>query len=130
MWAKTALLIFIVWVIQGLLSYSQIKNFKLKLAEFKNYHRFGIGQVKGRFSRGVIVILGVDGNDIIVNAEIMSGITVFARFKPFDILKNQNINHINAITKSMNKCTRNAAIEAINSLKHTKILEKEVVESV
>jgi len=80
----------------------------------------GVGTVKGRFSRGVIVILGVNDENIITNAQIMTGITVFARFMPFKALQNQNLKDIDVITKSMNKRTKTAVLKAIDSLDPSK----------
>jgi glucitol operon activator protein len=116
MWMKVLLIIGAAWVCQGILVYFQIKNFQKKLAELKEHGRLGIGTVKGRFGSGVIVILGVNDEDIITNAQIMTGITVFARFVSFEAPQNQNIKDVDIITKSMNKKTKTAVLKAIDSL--------------
>jgi len=120
MWIKILWIIGAAWVCQGVLVYFRIKNFQKKIAELKRHGRLGVGTVKGRFSRGVIVILGVNDENIITNAQIMTGITVFARFMPFKALQNQNLKDIDVITKSMNKRTKTAVLKAIDSLDPSK----------
>lgn len=114
----------VAWVLQGVLTYFQIKNFQNKLNELKKHGRFGVGTLKGRFGRGVIVILNVNEEDVITDAQIMTGITVFARFTPFKILKNKNLKDIDFITKNMNKNTKSAILKALDSLESSKSIRR------
>jgi len=82
------------WILQGVLVYFQIKNFQNKIKELRKKGKVGVGIVKGHFGRGVIVILSIDNENIISDAQIMSGTTVFARFVTFNALINQNIKAI------------------------------------
>lgn len=79
--AKALGFIFIMWMIQGILSYFQIKHFRRRTAELKKKGRILIGQQKGKFSAGSIVILVIDNNNNIIDAEEMRGFTVFNKFK-------------------------------------------------
>ncbi|HHX24649.1 MAG: transcriptional regulator GutM [Tepidanaerobacteraceae bacterium] len=124
MWIKIISILAVAWILQGVLTYFQIKNFQAKLAEFRKYSRLGVGTVKGRFSKGTIVILGVDDKDTIVDAQIMSGITVFARLRPFCKLKSKKIREISKITKGMNINTIRAINRAIDSLESSTKKEK------
>lgn len=124
MWIKIISIFAVAWILQGVLTYFQIQSFQAKLAEFRKYNRLGVGTVKGRFSKGIIVILGVDDKDIITDAQIMSGITVFARFRPFYELKCKKINEINETVKGMNRNTIKAINKAKDSLESSAKKEK------
>lgn len=113
---KVLWMVAVAWILQGILVYFQIKNFQNKLKELRKNGRTGVGIVKGRFGRGVIVILSIDNENIISDAQIMSGTTVFARFVPFNALINQNIKCVEAIAKEMKKNTKAAILKAIASL--------------
>ncbi|NLZ53174.1 MAG: transcriptional regulator [Thermoanaerobacteraceae bacterium] len=116
MWIKVLWLAALAWILQGVLVYFQIKNFQNKIRELRKKGKVGVGIVKGRFGRGVIVILSIDNENIISDAQIMSGTTVFARFVPFNALINQNIKCVEAIAKDMKKNTKAAISKAIASL--------------
>lgn len=126
---EIAVIIFTLWIVQGILSYFQIKNFNGKLAKFRNYHKYGIGQVKGRIGKGAIVILGTDSHNNIVDAEMMSGISVFARFRSLDILKGKNIQEIDSILGGIDKPVKTAILKAIESMQQVKKSEKEAESS-
>jgi len=116
MWIKVLGLAGVAWILQGILTYFQIKNFQNKLTELRKNGRVGVGIVKGRFGRGVIVMLSVNNENIITDAQIMSGATVFARFVPFNILINQNIKHVESIAKDMKEHIKSAILKAVASL--------------
>jgi len=126
---EIAIIIFALWIVQGILSYFQIKNFNGKLAKFKNYHKYGIGQVKGWLGKGAIAILGIDSCNNIVDAEIMSGISVFARFRSLDLLKGKNIQEIDSILNGIGKPVKTAILKATESVQQVKRPEKEVESS-
>lgn len=73
--------IFIMWMIQGILSYFQIRHFRKRMADLKRKGRILIGRQKGRFVAGSIVILVIDNDKTVIDAEEMSGFTVFNKFK-------------------------------------------------
>jgi len=104
------------WILQGVLVYFQIKNFQGKLKELRKKGNIGVGIEKGRLGKGVIVILCVNDENIITDAQIMSGTTVFARFVPFKALINQNIKCVEAVVKDMKKQTKSAILKAVASL--------------
>lgn len=126
---EIAIIVFALWIVQGILSYFQIKNFNGKLAKFKNYHKYGIGQVKGWLGKGAIAILGIDSYNNIVDAEIMSGISVFARFKPLDVLKGHRLQEIDSLIEKMDRPVKTAILKAAESAQQVKKSEKEVESS-
>lgn len=116
MWIKVLWLAGVAWILQGILTYFQIKNFQNKLTELRKKGRVGLGIVKGRFGRGVIVMLSVNNENIITDAQIMSGATVFARFVPFNLLINHNIKYVESIAKDMKEHIKSAILKAVASL--------------
>lgn len=126
---EIAIIVFALWIVQGILSYFQIKNFNGKLAKFKNYHKYGIGQVKGWLGKGAIAILVIDSYNNIVDAEIMSGISVFARFKPLDVLKGHRLQEIDSLIEKMDRPVKTAILKAAESAQQVKKSEKEVESS-
>ena len=91
---KVIIFIFSMWILQGILSYFQIRNFKKVVGTMKKEGKLLIGQQKGRISQGIIVILAVDKDNKVVNAQEMRGITVFDRFKLKEEFINKSIDEI------------------------------------
>ena len=69
-----------VWILQTALGFWQFKKFS------NAEGRVAIGRARGQFSAGVIVLLVIDNYCRIIRGEIMEGRTVFADFKPFNVL--------------------------------------------
>jgi len=78
---KVLCFIFMMWMLQGVLSYFQINHFRRRMAELKKKGRILIGQQKGRFTAGSIIILVIDNKKNVIDAEEMRGFTVFNKFK-------------------------------------------------
>ncbi|MDI3481606.1 MAG: glucitol operon activator protein [Tepidanaerobacteraceae bacterium] len=87
MWVKLLLIAGFMWVLQGVMTYFQIKNFQIELKKMKKKGITGVGSVKNVFGSGAIVILSVDENGRIIEARKMMGVSVFARFTPLPELK-------------------------------------------
>jgi glucitol operon activator protein len=117
MWTKILAIIGFMWVLQGVLTYFQIKNFQRKLKEMKKYGRVGVGTVKGKLGAGAIVILAADKRGKIVDAQKMSGISVFARFGPLKGLQDLYYWEISHIIDNYDKITQNSLLIAADSLK-------------
>jgi glucitol operon activator protein len=116
MWIKLLWIIGLMWILQGVLTYFQIKNFQIKLKDMKEKGRVGLGTAKGRLGAGAIVILSVDETGRIVEARKMTGISVFARFKPFPELKDLYYWEATKGVDSSNKSLLKAVTRAVESL--------------
>lgn len=81
---KAIVLIFGLWMFQGILTYWQIKHYRKTLTQLKTKGRVFIGQEKGKLGAGSIVLLVADDNDTIIDIQEMKGITVFDKFKKID----------------------------------------------
>lgn len=76
----------VVWILQTALGFWQFKKFSNHLKQMRAEGRVAIGRARGQFSAGVIVLLVIDNYCRIIRGEIMEGRTVFADFKPFNVL--------------------------------------------
>ncbi|WP_422445185.1 transcriptional regulator GutM [Thermoanaerobacterium sp. DL9XJH110] len=117
MWIKILVIMGFMWVLQGVLTYFQIKNFQRKLKEMKKHGRVGVGTVKGRLGAGAIVILAADRRGRIVDAQRMSGISVFARFRPLKGIKDLYYWEISHTAGDYDRVTQNSLLIAADSLK-------------
>lgn len=94
---KIFLVAFFFMVIQAGLTYYQSKKIQRKMVEVRKLGDFGIGQTRGRIRPGNILVLAVDDADRIVEIQLMRGMTFFAKFKTFSLLKGKTIGEIEQI---------------------------------
>jgi glucitol operon activator protein len=78
---KLVIFLFALWILQGVMTYWQIKNYRKTLTQLKNKGKVYVGHEKGKFKAGSIVLIAVDDKDIIIDMKEMKGFTVFDRFK-------------------------------------------------
>ncbi|MDF7666501.1 transcriptional regulator GutM [Orbaceae bacterium ESL0727] len=77
----------IVWLLQILFSWLQIRRFNRAFLSMKKGHYIGIGRNHGkRFTPRVLIALSVDADKIVIDSLLMKGITVFALPKPIPAL--------------------------------------------
>lgn len=83
MWGTFILIFAFVWGLQFLMTQLQVKHYRANIKSFTNRQSgfLGTGYFKKRFGTGALVLLVCDERLQIVEAKIMKGITVFARFK-------------------------------------------------
>ncbi|MCR2045401.1 transcriptional regulator GutM [Anaerosalibacter massiliensis] len=113
--SKAMIFIFAMWILQGLFAYIQVRHFNNVIKDMKKEGKILVGQEKGKFSVGSIVILVLDNNDRVVAAKEMKGITVFNRFKNKNEFINKSIVELKEdISNIKNKATRKALKTAIN----------------
>lgn len=116
MWVKLLLIAGFMWILQGVLTYFQIKNFQIKLKKMKEKGIVGIGTVKNRFGSGAIVILSVDETGRIIEAQKMSGVSVFARFTPLPELNDLYYWEATGAIDGSNKILLKAVTMAVDSI--------------
>lgn len=80
-----------IWVLQTALTLWQFRRFNRRLKELRQSGAVAIGKAKGRFLAGAIVLLCIDADCCIVKGEIMEGVTVFAKCRPFSALNGLNL---------------------------------------
>ena len=74
------------FVMQSLGGVFQIRNFKKAVHRVHKLGNVGIGQKRGRFFNGYLVILACDNDRKITGCEVMDGKTILAKCHPIDTL--------------------------------------------
>lgn len=112
--SKIMMFIFGMWILQGLLAYVQMKHFDNVVKEMKKEGKVLLGQEKGKWGVGSILILVLDEKNKVVAAKEMKGITVFNRFKNKDEFINKSIEELKEnISNIRSKATGKALKAAI-----------------
>jgi len=84
---KLLFIALLLYILQGILTYFQIKNYRSTVSALRIKGILGIGTKKKKLGVGSIVILVSDESGKILEGQLMRGISVWARFKQ---LKNIN----------------------------------------
>lgn len=85
------------WVLQILLTYRQNQYFSKTIRDLTHQYDsgyLGVGVVKKRLGIGSIVILVADLTGKVVHAQELTGVTVFARFRPLSEVIGQTLEQI------------------------------------
>jgi glucitol operon activator protein len=78
---KLLIIAFLFYVLQMVLTYFQIKNFRSNITEMRKKGIVGIGAKKRKLSAGNIVILASNEFGEILEGRMMQGFSILARFK-------------------------------------------------
>ncbi len=98
---KAVLIILGLWILQGILSYIQINHYRKRFSCLRKKGRVLVGQQKGKLRGGSIVMLVINDDDKIIDAEEMKGFTVFNKFKKKNEIIGKSINNMELILRSM-----------------------------
>ncbi len=116
----------LVLFVQGIFTYFQIKDFKKNADELRKLGRISVGNKKGTMSAGAIVLFAADANGVVIGGRSMEGISVFAKFAPYDVYNGSKlINVIADIEKKLEnaqgkeRARLTAALESAKSLHAT-----------
>lgn len=121
-------IMFLLFTIQSFGGYFQILDYKKSIERCKLKGNLGIGQKKGKFFSGYIVIITCDDNGYISYGEILNGITFTSRFKPFNNLLNKPLigNNIYELLKDFNSMNDKEQKKYIGYINCLKILENKL----
>lgn len=113
-----AVAIMAAWVLQTSLGTFQIRNFNKHYTAFKRNGKVSIGRSKGIFRTGVVLLMSVGHGRRVNAAKKMQGVTIFARFKDYDLLEGQDLLHVEpSVYNQMDRFTRKALDEAVEVYK-------------
>ncbi|MCI8581928.1 MAG: transcriptional regulator [Dorea sp.] len=84
--SKVLFVVFAAFLLQALGGYYQIKNYRKTVREIHRLGNVGIGQKKGKFFNGNIVMIAADGEGVIKGVMILDGISFLAKFHPVEKL--------------------------------------------
>nr|WP_242517732.1 transcriptional regulator GutM [Halobacillus sp. GSS1] len=109
-------LVAIMFILQSLLGFGQLKNFNENYNEMRSQSKVSIGRSKGLVRTGVVLLMRIDKNQTIIETRKMQGTTVFARFKNFNMIDGKQLLKIDEETLSkVDRFTR----KAIKDAQHT-----------
>lgn len=110
-WSFFILLFITAWITQIFFTYRQNKHYGQTVREMSSRYDsgyLGVGVVKKRLGIGSVVILVADVKGEVVNAEELTGVTVFSRFKKTSELVGRTIEQLFSL---QDKDTRTQAIK-------------------
>lgn len=110
-------LITIAYVCQILLGLKQIKHFNQIYACLRKQGKVAIGRRPGKVKSGTIAMFAINASGDILDAKLMQGVTVLAKFKDKETYIGENINHLTETHEKVqkeNKLTQQAIIDARN----------------
>ncbi len=83
MWGVFITIFIVLWLLQFLMTKKQLKHYHQTVKEMSNQSSgyLGIGVDKKRFGIGTVLIMVTDVKGTVIDCRIMSGVTVFAKFK-------------------------------------------------
>lgn len=115
MWWQPLMVIFVIsWILQGVLTYFQIRNYKDRMSTLGKVGYLGIGRMKKKLGRGRILLLVSNEYGEIIKAEEMRGVSVFTRFKEKDELIGYKIDELG---KNLSGDFKEVVEEAVESIR-------------
>lgn len=103
------------FLLQGLLGLRQIKNFSNTFHKLRVLAPVAIGKNPKKLRSGTLILVAVDNNGSIKEAQMMKGVTIFAKFKELKALKNKNLAEVASSydqLKRFDKLTRVCLLDA------------------
>ncbi|BAB04489.1 transcriptional regulator GutM [Halalkalibacterium halodurans] len=90
------------WLMQFFMSRIQMKNYQqtLKRMSDRSSGFLGVGVHKQKLGIGAIAIVVTDKDGEIVDCEMMSGVTVFSRFKPLTDFVGMSLNECKVLLQN------------------------------
>lgn len=122
---RVIILCAIMWILNFILGFIQIKHFNKHYIEMRRLGRVAIGRKKGYLSAGIVIMLAIDDKGQILKTKKMQGMSIMARVKEFVGLEGKNINSISQDDLNIyNKLVRVAISDAIKNYNTLKGGEK------
>ncbi len=99
--------LFLLFALQSLGTVYQVRQYRSAVRRVHKLGNVGIGQKKGGFSFGHLVLIVCDSNGMIKHAEVMEGATILARFRKKEKLLGKEISgsHIQDFLKDFTEMT-------------------------
>lgn len=85
------LLVAVLWLVQFIMAWWQLRRFHARIAECRREGRTAVGMKGNRFSGRTYAVLVANDRDLIERAEVFDGWTVFSRLRPVPGLQGQPI---------------------------------------
>jgi len=112
------------FLFQGVLGLKQIKNFSKTFHQLRLLAPVAIGKNPKKLRAGTLILIAVKDDGTIAEAQMMKGVTIFAKFKEVKALRNQNLAEIAASydqLKQFDKLTRVCLLDAYRNYINYKV---------
>lgn len=103
------------WILQGILGFYQMRHFNQQFKLLRQQGRVAVGRAKGRFAAGVVVLFCLDRAGTIIKAEKMSGVSSFARLRPFTLFDGCELPALRERLGQVDKQTGKAVLNAVEN---------------
>lgn len=110
-----------VFLLQSVLGFLQVRNFVKVFRKMCKKGKVLIGKNPKKFRAGTLLLLNIDAQANITHAEIMTGVTIFARFKKLASIEGKSLpllasdyDELNKFNKLTRECILNAYRNFIN----------------
>jgi len=106
----------VAWALQSVLSLQQMRRFSTLFVEMRKRGKVCMGKFSGGIVQGAIVLFLLDDDGRIVTGHRLNGVSVVARFKPFELYNGQYMGDIEpslarpqgkSLTKALNNARSN-----------------------
>lgn len=104
-----------VFLLQSVLGFLQVRNFVKVFRKMCKKGKVLIGKNPKKFKAGTLLLLNIDGQANITHAEIMTGVTIFARFKKLASIEGKSLALLASDYEELskfNKLTRDCILNA------------------
>ena len=110
MWGLFIVVFAGIWLLQIAMTKVQLKNYQATIKKMSSRPSgyLGVGIQKQKFGIGVISIVVTDKEGVVVENQLMRGVTVFSRFEPFT---DYNGLHIEALKQKLDQDLVSQAIK-------------------
>lgn len=109
------------FLLQSILGFLQVKNFVNVFRKMCKNGKVLIGKNPKKFKAGTLLLLNIDEHANIIKAQIMTGVTIFARFKQLPSLEGLSLpllasdyDQLNKYDKLTKECILNAYRNFVN----------------
>ena len=106
------------FLLQGLLGLRQIKNFSKTVHKLRMLAPVAIGKNPKKLRSGTLILIAVENNGEIKEAQMMKGVTIFARFKELKALKNRNLAEVASSYEQLKKFDRLTRVCLLDAYKN------------
>lgn len=90
------------WVMQIGLGFIQLRAFNRTLQKMAALGKVKIGRTEGRWKPRTVVVLAEDSDNIIVDARVMKGLSVFSRPKVLPVIIGKRFPFDSSVDESLN----------------------------
>lgn len=89
-------------------------NFKKRVRALRHKGKVLVGQAKGKLKEGSIVLVVVDDERVVIDAEEMRGITVFNKFRKLNSIVGRSVDNQETLLEGLkNKQQKKAILQAL-----------------